>query len=189
MTLKNKMSRQTLKRKGWLVFLLALLLGLFSQFNTGCKFYSFNQGQIPDSIKTIKINFIENKAQYINPQLSPQLTDRLRQKILNQTRLTQTNNTGDADYELTGFISTYSVSTVGATNQQSSTNRLTVGAKITLNNRKSGPVSGKNPKEINVSRNFDFDATFSLAQAEAALTETIINNLVDEIFNNIFSDW
>lgn len=178
-----------MKGNAWAIFLFTLLAVSLEIMNSGCKFYSFNQGQIPDSIKTIKINFIENKAQYVNPQLSPQLTDRLRQKILSQTRLTQTNNTSDADYELTGFISTYSVSTVGATNQQSSTNRLTVGAKITLNNRKSGPVSGKNPKEINVSRNFDFDATYSLAQAEAALTETIISNLVDEIFNNIFSDW
>lgn len=189
MTLKNERSP---RRRNWntgLMFMIVAGIIMLGQFNSSCKFYSFNQGQIPDSIKTIKINFIENKAQYINPQLSPQLTDKLRQKILSQTRLTQTNNVSEAHYEISGFISTYSVSTVGATNQQSSTNRLTVGAKITLNNHKSGPIAGKNPKEINVSRNFDFDATFSLAQAEAALTETIINNLVDEIFNNIFSDW
>ena len=37
---------------------------------------------IPDSIKTVKINFIENKARYVNPRLSPTLTDKLRQKIV-----------------------------------------------------------------------------------------------------------
>lgn len=191
MTLKNKIDRTRLNQLGKGISFLALVMAIAALLpvTSGCKFYSFNQGQIPDSIRTIKINFIENKAQYVNPKLSPQLTDRLRLKILNQTRLTQTNNTSEADYEITGYISSYAVSTVGAANQQVSTNRLTVGARITLNNRRSAPVSGKNPKEINVSRNFDFDARFSLAEAENALTESIITNLVDEIFNNIFSDW
>ncbi|MBI1342604.1 MAG: hypothetical protein GC171_06710 [Terrimonas sp.] len=170
---------------------LVLVTGVlfFSLTLSSCKIYSFNQGRIPDSIKTIKINYIENKAQYVNPQLSPQLTDRLRQKILNQTRLTQTNNTSDAHYEISGSITSYTVTTAGISNQQTATNRLTVGAKITLINHLEPLVSGKNPRDINVSRNFDFDARYSLAQAEAELTDKIISNLVDEIFNNIFSDW
>lgn len=156
---------------------------------SGCGIYSFNGGTIPDSIKTVKVNFIDNKAQYVNPQLSQQLTDKLRQKILSQTKLTQTNNTSEADYEIAGSITTYSVSTSGVSNQQAATNRLTVGAKISLTNHKEPLSSGKNPKDINVSRNFDFDARFSLAEAESRLTDNIITNLVDEIFNNIFSDW
>ena len=184
------------KTKGWynikglLLTAFLLLTGLsLITVNTGCHIYSFNAGRIPDSIKTIKINYIDNKAQYINPQLSPQLTDKLRQKILSQTRLTQTNNSGEADYEISGAITSYTVSTSGISNQQTSTNRLTVGAKITLINHREPLVTGQNPKEINVSRNFDFDGRYSLAQAEAELTGTIITNLVDEIFNNIFSNW
>jgi hypothetical protein len=43
--------------------------------------------------------------------------------------------------------------------------------------------------EADVSRNFDYAATLTITQAEAQLNETIIKNMVDEIFNRIFSNW
>jgi hypothetical protein len=43
--------------------------------------------------------------------------------------------------------------------------------------------------ETEVSRNFDFPASQSLSQAEASLNSEIIRNIVDEIFNKIFSNW
>ena len=63
-----------------------LLLLLATIFYSGC--YSFKDVSIPPEVKTVHVNYIENRATYVNPQLSPQLTDRLRQKINNQTRLT-----------------------------------------------------------------------------------------------------
>ena len=36
--------------------------------------YKFQDITIPDTIKTVKINFIENRATYVNPQFSPALT-------------------------------------------------------------------------------------------------------------------
>ncbi|HEY0434754.1 MAG TPA: hypothetical protein VGC95_12840, partial [Chitinophagaceae bacterium] len=53
--------------------------------------YGLHDVSIPPEVKTVKVNFLENHARYVNPQLSPSLTDRLRQKIVGQTRLTQTN--------------------------------------------------------------------------------------------------
>lgn len=161
---------------------------LYFAFGTGCKIYSLNDvGTIPDSIKTVRVNFIENRAPYVNPQLSPTLTDRLKQKIISQTRLTQTNN-DNADYDVSGYISDYSVSTAGVTNtngrQQSSINRLTVSAHITLNNQ----LQNKK-QEFDISRSFDFGANQSLQSAEAGLLDEMIRNLTDEIFNRIFSNW
>ena len=69
--------------------------------------YGFKDITIPPDVKTIKVNFIENRAPYINPQLSPQLTDRLRQKIVSQTRLKQTN-TDEADWDVAGTVTDYS---------------------------------------------------------------------------------
>lgn len=155
---------------------------LFS--NTNC-FYKFNQASIPPDIKTVRVQFIENKARYQNPQLSPQLTDKLRQKITSQTRLTQVNN-DNADYDISGYISQYDVSTSGISSQQVATNRLTVAVSIILLNRK---AVNPEPKNYSVSRSFDFSATLTLSQAEAKLTDEIIRNLTDEIFNKIFSDW
>ncbi len=145
--------------------------------------YSLKDVSIPPEIKTVKVFFIENKARYINPQLSPKLTDKLRQKIVNQTRLSQTNN--DADYEVSGYISEYSVSTSGISQQQVASNNLNVTVHIIFRNR----LNDKLNFEADITRNFPFSASKSLTQAEAELNDQIITNLTDEIFNRIFSNW
>ena len=100
---------------------------------SSCKVsYRFNDAAIDARYKTIKLGFIENKARYINPQLSPKLNDKLQQKITNQTKLTRVSN-DDADYVINGYISTYDgTQTVGVSGRQASTNRLTVSINITL---------------------------------------------------------
>lgn len=145
--------------------------------------YSLKDVSIPPEIKTVKVFFIENKARYINPQLSPKLTDKLRQKIVNQTRLSQTNN--DADYEISGYISEYSVSTSGISQQQVASNNLNVTVHIVFRNRQNDKLNF----EADITRNFPFSASKSLTQAEAELNDQIITNLTDEIFNRIFSNW
>lgn len=147
--------------------------------------YKFNEVQIPTNIKTIYVRYIDNRARYINPLLSPQLTEKLKQKIISQTKLTQTNNE-NADYLLTGQITNYDVSTSGISSQQAATNRLTVGVSLVLRDNVNTTIPEKN---ITVSRSFDFSASLTLPQAEANLNTEIIRNLTDEIFNHIFSDW
>lgn len=147
----------------------------------GC--YTFKDVSIPPEIKTVKVNYLENKARYINPTLSPQLTDRLRQKIVSQTRLIQTNN-DDAHYVISGQITGYDVITTGVSQQQASVNRLNVTFHLELRDN----VNNKDT-ESDISRSFDFSANLSLSQAEAQLREDILKNLTDEIFNKIFSNW
>jgi hypothetical protein len=159
-----------------------IVLALVFVFSA-CKVYTFNSASIPPEVKTVKIGFIDNKARYINPQLSPKLTDRIQQKIVGQTRLTRTNNE-DAHYQINGYISDYTVSTSGISGQQAATNRLTVGVHIIFLNTLTAKT-----EEFDISRSFDFSANLSLPQAEGALTEEITRNLSDEIFNRIFSNW
>jgi hypothetical protein len=164
------------------VFLLLLLFG-------GC--YSFKDVSIPPDVKTFQVDLILNKARYVNPQLSPQITDKLRQKIVNQTRLSPVQD--NAHYEISATITEYNVSTSGISpnnqgQQTASISRLTVGIQVTLKNTVN-PSDPKTNFQANVSRNFDFDANLSLSQAEPQLNETIIKNMVDEMFNRIFSNW
>ncbi|TBR18128.1 MAG: hypothetical protein EPO57_08225 [Chitinophagaceae bacterium] len=138
---------------------------------------------VPDSVKTVRVNFIENRARYVNPQLSPQLTDKLRQKIIGQTRLTQVNN-DNAHYEISGSVTDYSVSTSAISGQQTTNNRLSVTIHIILLKRLENKTD-----EFDVTRSFEFDARQTLTQAETALKDEMIRNLVEEIFNRIFSNW
>lgn len=151
--------------------------------------YSFKDVSIPPEIKTVKVNYFENKARIVNPQLSQRLTDKLRQKVVGQTRLSQTNS-DEADYDISGYVSDYSVSTSGISagsdgRSQASTNRLNVTVHLIFKNRKDETKNF----ETDLSRNIDFPATQSLAQAESSITDEVVKNLTDEIFNRIFSNW
>ena len=161
--------------------LLLVVLAIVSIQGT-CR-YSLKDVSIPPEIKTVRVFFIENKARYINPQLSPKLSDKLRQKIINQTRLSQTNN--DADYEISGYISDYSVNTSGISQQQVVSKIKNVTENIIFKNRQ----DEKKNFETDITRNFPFSASKSLTQAEAELNEQMVTNLTDEIFNRIFSNW
>jgi hypothetical protein len=164
-----------LQRAGFAAFALCVLIS--------CG-YSFKDVSIPPEVKTVRVNYFPNKARYVNPQLSQQLTERLRLKINNQTRLTNVQ-TPDAHYDISGWISDYSVTTSGVSNQEAAINRLTVTIHLILKDR----IDEKRNIEADVSRNFDFSASLSLNQAEAQLGDVIVRNMVDEMFNRIFSNW
>lgn len=165
-----------LKNKLFSFFIVVLFLF------AGC--YSFKDVTIPPEVKTFRVTYFENRARYINPQLSPQVTDKLRQKISGQTRLTGVQ-TPDAHYDISGQITGYDVTTSGIANQQAATNRLTVRIKVVLKNN----LDPSKNLEAEVSRNFDFSANLTLPQVEAQRNDEIIRNMVDEIFNRIFSNW
>jgi hypothetical protein len=157
---------------------------IFCLLLNACGVYKLKDTSIDYSkIKTIKINFIENKARYVNPQLSPKLTDKLQQKIGSQTKLIRTTN-DDANLVISGTITGYDVSTAAITTQQSTTNRLTVTVHVSIKNN----VENKT-EEYDVNRSFDFSANLSLQQAETQLLDEIVRTVSDEIFNHIFSNW
>ncbi len=162
---------------------LMLILSIFI-LTESCGVYSFKDVSIDyTKIKTIKIGFFENKARYINPTLSPLLTNKIQQKIVSQTKLVRTNN-DDANLQISGYISDYTVSTTSISANQSTGNRLNVGVHLIVKNN----VENKTD-EYDVTRNFDFSADLSLQQAELKLQDQIISNITDEIFNRIFSNW
>jgi hypothetical protein len=139
---------------------------------------------IPDNVKTVKIGFIDNKARYVNPQLAPLLTDKILQKIINQTKLTRTNS-DDAHYQIFATITNYDPSqTVGVSSQAAASNRLTVTVHVVLKK-----TLENKELEFDVSRNFDFSANLTLNQAESQLMDEIVRSITDDIFNQIFSNW
>jgi len=155
-----------------------LVLGLIS-----CGIYKFKDASFPPDIKTIKLNFIDNKARYINAQLAPKLNERLQQKLISQTPLKR-STADDADYVISGQITDYSVSTSGVVNNQVSTNNLNVSIHIVLKDNKH-----QEEKEHDVTKSFPFPGQSSLQQVETTLTDEIVRGMSDEIFNRLFSNW
>ena len=149
-----------------------------------CKYSTKDTAPIPSEVKTFRVNYLENKARYINPQLSPQLTEKLQQKIISQTRLRQVSD-DDAHYDIGGYISDYSVTTSGVSGREAGRNRLNVTFHLIFKNT----LDNTKNFEADLTSNYDFDANLSLQQAEALLSEQILKNVTEGIFNKIFSNW
>lgn len=163
-------------------FFLLITIYLTGTFAT-CKYSTKDTSPIPPEVKTFRVNYLENKARYVNPMITPQLRDKLQQKIIGQTRLRQTNS-DDAHYDISGYLSDYSVTTTGISGQNASTDRLNVSFHLDFKNTLTQKVTS-----ADINRNYDFNAQYSLQQAEAVLLNDIIKNMVDDIFNKIFSNW
>ena len=158
-----------------------LLLALLA---ASCGIYSFTGTSIQPDVKTIPIPYVEYKALRVNPSLAGDLTDALQEKFRKLTRLEQVDQ--DGDLELLVEVSGYDVKAVAVTaDEMAAQNRLTVSAKITFTNHKY--------PEDDVSQSFsayeDFDSTLSLDAVESGLCESIIEKLVEDIFNATVAQW
>lgn len=158
-----------------------LLAGLMA---VSCGIYSFSGTSIQADVQTITIPYVEYKALRVNPSLSGDLTEALQEKFRRLTRLEQVD--ADGDLELVAEVTGYDVKATAVTaDEQASQNRLTVTVKIEFTNRKY--------PEDDVSKTFsayeDFDATMSLDAVEGTLCETIIEKIVEDIFNATVAQW
>ena len=149
-----------------------------------CGIYSFTGTSIQPDVKTISIPYVEYKALRVNPSLSGDLTDALQEKFRKLTRLEQVDQ--DADLELVVEVTGYDVKAAVVTaDEMAAQSRLTVSVKITFTNHKY--------PEDDVSQSFsayeDFDSTLSLDSVESGLCESIIDKLVEDIFNATVAQW
>ena len=164
---------------------IAYSLLLIACFNFAtCKYGFKDTSPLPVEVKTFRVNYFENKADYKNPKLSTSNTEKLKQKIISTTRLRQTNDE-DAHYDISGYVSRYYTSTTGISGSGASLNRLTAEFHVIFKNT----LDDKKNFEGDVTYSVDFDANLSLSQVENSKGEEIIKNLTDAIFNKIFSNW
>ena len=161
-----------------------VIAGLTCNLVSSCGIYSFSGTSIQPDIKTITIPYVEYTALRVNPSLSNDLTEALKEKYRKLTRLEEVDV--DGDLELVCTVTGYDVKATAVTaNEMASQNRLTVTVKVEFSNKKY--------PEDDVSSSYsayeDFDATLSLDAVEAGLCETIVEKLVEDIFNATVAQW
>ncbi len=161
------------------VLTFALLLG-------GCSVvkYSFSGTSIQPDVKTVTVNYFEYKALKVNPTLSNQLTEAMKDKFRKLTKLEQVEM--DGDLELSGTVTGYEVRAAAVTaNEVAAMNRLTVTASLKFTNRK----YPEEDFEKSFSAYSDYDSTNSLDAVEASLCEEIVEKLVEDMFNASVAQW
>lgn len=165
-------------------FFLAASLAAMTLLVSSCGIYTFSGTSIQPDVKTVTINLFEYKALRVNPSLSNDLTEGLRDKFRKMTRLTQVDY--DGDLEITGEITGYDVRSQAVTAQEvAAQNRLTVSVKIAYMNR----LYPEDDFDKSFSAYADYDSALSLDAVEATLCEEIIEKLCEDILNATVANW
>jgi hypothetical protein len=146
--------------------------------------YSFTGASIPAEAKTISITQFPNYATTVNPQLSQKLYDGLQQIFSSQTSLNVTSD--DGDLQITGEITDYSTraSSIGS-DDNVATNRFTITIKVSFTNR----FDSKADFEQTFSRFKDYAASRDFSSVEQSLTDEIVTELCEDIFNKSVVNW
>lgn len=168
-----------LRRQSGLIILLALSSFIFNS----CGIYSFS-GASTEGLKTVSIQYFQNRASLVQPGLSQNLTDALIDKCKAQTSLNIVNGLGDANFE--GEISDYNTRplTVSA-DATAAMNRFTITVKVKFTNS----IDPDKSFEQTFSRYEDYNSSLDLSQVEAELSENILELIVEDIFNRAFVNW
>ncbi|MDR0714744.1 MAG: LPS assembly lipoprotein LptE [Bacteroidales bacterium] len=168
-----------MKTKSLPVFLAALLL----PFSCGKIVFNMSGASVAPA-KTCQVNYIENRAEIVNPRLSYLVTEGLKDKIQANSSLKLVNNNADVMFE--GEITGYNVQpqAVAATGVAAK-DRLTVTVKIKFSNE----VKPENSYEKSFSRFAEYSSGTAFTTVEGQLVDEILEQLMDDIFNEAFSTW
>jgi hypothetical protein len=159
-------------------------------FISACSFsYSFQGGKLNyDVVKTITIHEFPDRMQK-NPSLAQTFDLALRKRFVEQTRLVPVPNNGDIEIE--GEITGYDFQGTAATTDPSSNRVLDSNTRLTVTIH----VKYTNNKEANsdvdqtLSSQQEFPATLSIEDGAAHVLPTIVDELVDKLYNATVANW
>jgi hypothetical protein len=139
---------------------------------------------ISDDLKTVSVQYFPNRAPLINPTLSQTFTEKLKDRITNESRLILRTGTGDVDFS--GEITNYDVRPMAIqADAVSAETRLTMTVKVKYRNLK----NSKDTWEQTFSAYEDFSSEKNINEIENELVTIIVDKLTENIFNQAFSNW
>jgi hypothetical protein len=161
-------------------FLIALMLVIV--VTPSCKI-SLSGASVAPDIKTIKISNFTNTALKVNPSLSRNLTETLKNTISTQTSLSI--NAPKNDLELEGVITSYDIQPLGIQGQGAAENQLTISISVRFVNTKDETKNF----EQSFTRFAKAPASQNIATVEPVLVDEVNQLLAQDIFNKIFINW
>jgi hypothetical protein len=169
-------------KRQFLLIVVVIVLGIFM---AGCKInYSFTGANLSPNIKTFTVYYFPNRARLVNPTLSQNFTEQLKEKLQRQTSLDELEDSGDIEFE--GQITGYEVRPMSIQKEdKAAQNRLTITIKVKYSNNKVPDQSF----EKSFSAFEDFDSSLTLDAIESSLVPEIIKKLNEDIFNATIANW
>lgn len=145
--------------------------------------YSSKGGDI-GNIETVSVQYFDNRAPRIEPTLSQKFTDALKEYLEDNTKLRVVNTIGDVDFS--GSITNYDIkaTAIGAGDLAAKT-RFTITIKVKYTHS----LDPDKSFESSFSRYRDFDSTTEFSSVEASLTDEILEEILEQIYNKAFVNW
>jgi hypothetical protein len=163
------------------------ILGFFvltALFLLSCKAHvSLSGASIPAEAQTASVALFKNNSSIGPPTLPQDFTEKLRNLILQQTRLAVIARNGDMNFD--GYISDYNVAPVAANGDQASQNRLTITVHVVFTN-KFDPTKNF---EKDFPRFADFGATESITAKGPELVQEIFRQITEDVYYASFNNW
>lgn len=146
--------------------------------------YTFKDASFPPDLKTFEVAYFPNQAELVNPALSQQFTEALKDKILRESNLNLVSENGHVAFS--GAITEYSVTPVAATSGETvSLNRLKIVVKVDFKNNQEEKGSWTSA----FSRFVDYSSSLNFSTNENSFVEEIIAQVVDDVFKKAFVNW
>lgn len=153
---------------------------------SGCQVsYKLNGASIDYSrIKSISIKDFSNLAPLVYPPLAQRFTEDLRDRFQSRTRLSLVNNGGDLNIE--GEIVGYDLAAEAVQEDAySAKTKFTMRVKVRYSNRTQPDEDFE--KEFSAFTTFDSNIMFT--DVQDALCKEMIDDIIQQIFNNTIENW
>ena len=146
--------------------------------------YSFSGGSVPAEANTFSVSYFGVRASLADPNYGQNITEGLRDLLLDQTPLGLADSDGDIHYE--GEVTRYEVIPVAASGEEISTrNRLNVEIKIRYYNR----IEPEKDKQLTLRQFEDFEASEEFSSIEETLLDEINSKILQDIYDQTLGDW
>lgn len=164
-----------------------LFLFLTGWVISSCSFkYSFTGSSFIDydKVHSISIKDFPNMAPLVYAPLSQQFTEALKDKYTRQTKLRVLRDGGDLDLE--GEITGYNFTSMAPKDgQYDSMTRLTMTVRVRYTNN----TNPEEDLESSYSAYYEFGSENTIDQEQDKACESIIKEIIDQIFNETVANW
>lgn len=161
-------------------YILFFLLSVLSSCSIG---YSFSGTSLSPDVKSVSVDYFTNRASLVNPNLSQEFTEGLKDKFTSQAGLTLVEDDGDLQFQ--GAITNYRLSPVAVQKDAAAMMRLTITVNVKFHNKK----NEKQDFTQSFSQYEDYDSDEDFSSVEERLTSSIIEKLLDKIFIKAAANW
>ncbi len=161
-----------------------LLITVLLVVSLSCKMsYSFSGASLSPDVKTVSVDFFPNRASLINPALSQNFTEALKDKFTSEAGLSLVGSSGDLEFS--GSITSYRLSPVSIQQNEAAMMRLTISVSVKF-------INNTDPKQ-NYTQVFseysDYEADQDFSTTEEDLNRIIIEKLMEKIFMKSAANW